>query len=453
MADSLSLATIDQRMMESQGDYLEFTVTTAIAASLVIVSTTLKSFDHASDDYFNNWWVYITDKTTTDNTYVERRVSDYATATGTLTVYGANLTVETPDTQLATCQLSCYRRTDRVKAINDTLREQFPSLHKRIDSQILITNNFLPNAHFEDWALTTVPDKYALSSANISSLEETTIIRGGVKSMKATTAAGGAGAYVKLTKANYPRLLDLSGQQVTISVWAYCTLANDAFIQIYTKDTAGTTQTLTSTTTAVITTWTLITLADQVLNDDLVDCEIRFGITTLSQSVYFDDARLIATQVKEYLLPTVLDDSKIQQVKIQAGGYYESSNSYMVLSDSIAPQGWNDYEGEWSIINDGTNKWLRLEDGEVSGKRIRLIGVAPFTALSASTDAIIIDQEKVPLLVAYAKYNFYNRLSGTVSSEDKTRYEREAMKSLGEYQRLAHLKMAMPTRMMSLPSW
>jgi len=433
--DSLTLATLDTRLQESQGDYLPFTTTTLLTNNNSIISTELRSFDFAGDDCFKNWWVYIV--TSTNNSGVERRVSAYTTSTGALTIYGVALTAG--DGTQATVQVSRYRRTDRVKALNDAIRETAYALHKRIDNQILITGNVLPNAHFEDWTLTTVPDKYAVSSANITSVEETTIKRGGTKSMKATTGAGGAGAYIKLTTANYPRLLDLSGQTVTIKVWVYCTKANDAFIQIYTKNSAGTTQTLTSTTVSLITTWTLITLEDQVLNDDLVDCEIRFGITSLSQSVYFDDARLIGLTVHEYMLPEVLNDGLVESVQVQNEEYEEDEEA----CDIIAPQEWVDIQGY--VINDGANKWLRIEDTLSDEYRIRLFGSAPFTALSASTDAIVIDQHRVPMLIAYAKYLYYNRYSQPVSSQDVAKFRQASIDAYAEYMRLAHLAMATPS--------
>ena len=440
--DSISLSTIDTRVQEAMGDSLEFTVTTAIAASAVIISTTLRVFDFGSDDYFNGWWVYIKDYA---NAAVERRVSDYVTASGTLTVYGANLATDTAN--LATCQLSRFRRTDRVLSINDTLRELFPnSLHKRIDNQILITNNFLPNGHFEDQATGGTPDKWALT--NVTGAAETTTIRGGAKAVKLTATA--INGYIKLTVANYPRLLDLSGAQVTVKVWAYAQVADDADITIYTADKAGTTQTLTSTTTCLASTWTLLTLKDQVLNDDLVDIEIRFRVNTDTKWVIYDDARLIAVRVKEYLMPTTLDDGKIEQVFIQSSGFYESSDSNIQMCDSLAPQSWEEIIDS-NIIIDGTNKWLRINEGLISEKRIRLFGTAPFTALSASTDAIVIDQDKIPMIVAYIKFLVYKRLSDTPSSDDQARYERASSKAYGDYVRLSHKRTAVPARTMKLP--
>ncbi len=441
MADSLSLTTLDTRLQEAQGDYLSFATTTNIGAGVTVISTTLRQFDYTTDDYFNEWWIYIDG---TVNIGVERRVSDYATATGTITVYGANLGAEGG---AMTCYLSRYRRTDRVKALNDTLRELYPNVHKRIDNRILITNNYLPNGHFEDQATTGTPDKWAFST-NASGTAETTIIRGGAKSVKVTAAA--ATVYMKLTTTNYPRLLDLSGQTVTVKVWAYSSVADDAFIKIYTKDKAGTTQTLASTTTCVANTWTQLVLEDQVLNDDLVDCEIWLFIKTNLTVVYFDDARLIAVTTYEYLLPTELDDGKISNVFTQSGGYYESGSDDVALCDSLFGQTWEEVH-DYSIINDGTNKWLRLDSAYVSERRIRLIGTAPFTSLSAATDAIVFDQEKVPMLVAYAKYNFFNRLMGTVSSEDTGKYQAESAKAYAEYMRLSSHRMGAPSRMMNLP--
>ena len=241
-----TLETIEQRLSEQTGDYLQVICTTAIAAGVSVISTHLTSYDGGRDDYFIDWWVYITDKA---NATVQRQVSDYATATGTLTVRGANLTNDVAN--LATIRLHRYNRDLYVNAINDAIRETFPVFHKSHDIMELVTGNILPNSHFRDWTATTAPDKYSMQDANITAVASTTAgtTWGGSKSMKATTGAGGAGKYVYISSNTYPRLLDLMGQTVSFYCWAQPDDADDATIEIYTIKADGTTtQTLTSST-------------------------------------------------------------------------------------------------------------------------------------------------------------------------------------------------------------
>ena len=120
---STTLATLRQRLLEGIGDYISVIVTTAIGAGVSVISTNLKEYDGGSDDYFNGWYCYITDKA---NAGIERQVSDYATATGTLTVRGANLTDDVAN--LATvwvCRHSVLQIID--KAINRSIDEIYPA--------------------------------------------------------------------------------------------------------------------------------------------------------------------------------------------------------------------------------------------------------------------------------------------------------------------------------------
>jgi len=106
-----ALSVLETRLGQAIGDDLEIIVTTAIGAGVTIISTNLTSYDGGRDDYFIDWWVYITDKA---NAGVQRQVLDYATATGTLTVRGANLTDDVAN--LATVRLHRYNRTLYVNA-------------------------------------------------------------------------------------------------------------------------------------------------------------------------------------------------------------------------------------------------------------------------------------------------------------------------------------------------
>jgi len=429
-----ALSVLETRLGQAISDHLEVTCTTAINADNLIVSTALTSYDGGRDDYFIDWWVYITDYA---NITVLRQVSDYASSSGTLTIRGAVLADDAAN--LATIRLHRYNRDLYVNAINDTSRETFPTLHKVFDIIELVTGNILPNSHFRDWAVSTAPDKYSMQDANITAVASTTAgtYRGGGKSMKATTGAGGAGKYVYISSDSYPRLLDLAGQQVSAYVWAYPEAANDAYIEIYTKQADGTEQTLTSDTTNPAGEFSLLALEDQTLNDDLVDVQVRFKIATASKYVYFDHARLIGTQQKEYLLPTDAKNGKLSSVEVQTTGRSD------IICDDLHPRVWaNIYD--WEVVGDGTDKFLRFGLFEQPERLIRLRGFAPLSTVSAYTDTIEIDGELINRFIAYAKYKLYQSIEGPVAASDISRYELQSAKAYNEYQRLQHLKMIPP---------
>ena len=431
-----TVETLEQRLSEQVGDYLQVTCTTAIAADNYIVSTNLNAYDGGTNDYFNDWWCYITDKA---NITVHRQVSDYVTATGTLTVRGAALTAESGGTVYATIRLHRYNRDLYINAINDAVRETFPIFHQRYDIMELVTGNILPNSHFRDWTAATAPDKYSMQDANITATASTTAgtYRGGGKSMKATSGAGGAGKYVYISSNTYPRLLDLMEKTVSFYCWANPDVADDAYIEIYTLQADTTAQTLTSTTTCPAGKFTLLKLENQAINDDLVEIQFRFKVTTASQNVYYDHARVIGHNQTEYLLPIAIRDGKLSSVQIQSTGY----STY--ICDDIQPRSWEDwYDGE--IVDDGTDKFLKLGTLPTGQRLIRLRGYAPLSAVSAYTSTIEIDGEILNRFIAYAKYKLYQAIEGPVASQDIGRYELQSAKAYQEFLRMGHIKMYPP---------
>ena len=429
-----NLSTLEQRLGQAIGDDLEVVVTTAIGAGVTIVSTNLTAYDGGRDDYFIDWFCYITDKA---NAGVQRQVSDYATATGTLTVRGANLTDDVAN--LATIRLHRYNRDLYVNAINDAVRETFPTFHKPLDITELVTGNILPNAHFRDWAASTAPDKYSMQDANITATANTTAgnYRGGNKSMKALTGASGAGKYVYISSDTYPRLLDLMGKQASFYCWAFPEVADDATIQIYTVKADGTAQTLTSTTACPAGEFTLLTLKDQNLNDDLVEIQFRFKIATASKYVYFDNARVIGRNQTEYLLPTDLNTGVLSSVEIQA----EGRSDYW--ADDLQPRAWEEVH-DWEILDNGTDKFLKLGFLYDDHRLLRLRGYTPLSTVSAFTDTIEIDGRLLNRFLAYAKYKLFQSIEVPIASQDVGRYELQSAKAYNEYQRLSNLKMKMP---------
>ncbi len=440
-----AVSILEQRLAEQIGDYIEVIVTTAINADTSIVSTNLKAYDGGRDDYFIDWWCYITDKANIEtSTYkVNRQVSDYATSGGTLTIRGAVLLDDSAN--LATIRLHRYNRDLYLNAINDAIREIYPALYKDLDVIELVTGNILPNSHFRDWTASTIPDKYSLSNATATALATAGNYRGGAKS--ANVVAMSNNGYMLITSNDYPRLLDLMGRTASAYVWAKPEVATDATIVIYTLQADGTAQTLTSSTANPAGEFTLLKLEDQLLNDDLVLIEVRFKVATDTKYVYFDHARVTGHDMREYMLPIDFRDGDIDEMHVQTKGYSD------LICDDLHPRYWERVFG-YERIGDGTDTYLYTPDIYTSSRLIRLKGRRPLSTVSAYTDTIEIADEQVNLFIAYAKYKLYQAIEGPVASEDIRRYELQSAKAYAEYRRLlSHTRMPSKPKTMRLNTW
>ncbi len=432
--NTVTLLALEQKISEAIGDWLEFDTTTNITTNTSVISTTLRQFDNGRDDTFNNWWLYITEG---NNITVERKVSDYATATGTLTVYGANLAAESG---AVTCRIHRYQRTGITKAIVEACKESYPSIHKRIDNMTLITGNILPDNSFESWA-STASLNYYTGSATATLLKTTTagLIRGQRGSTSTKLTAGAASDYYEITSDTWPQLLDLMGRYVDFYTWAYPEVANDAKIQIYTLKADGTAQTLTSTTACPAAKWTELELESQSLNDDLVYVRIRWIVTTNAKYAYFDDAFLVGMPLSEYIVPAVFYGGRVDKLWIQTIGYSDEAayDLQPFMSEDLAR------ESAFNIISDGTDLYLKLSTMPTTGRRMRLFGIAPVESLSADADTITIDNRRVPLLIAKARMIFFSREATPASVQDSIRFEKEYYKAERDYRKLVTLQ-AMP---------
>ena len=129
---------LNERLHKATSDWIRHPVTTNIASGNEIVCTHLRQYDYDRDNYFQNWYVYIEDFL---NTGVDRRVRAYYTANATLNVYGTALTADGSNTQ--NIRLSRTSFSKAQQALNDALRETYPSLHKRVVDKSLATNMHL----------------------------------------------------------------------------------------------------------------------------------------------------------------------------------------------------------------------------------------------------------------------------------------------------------------------
>jgi len=424
-----ALSTLVQRVSEGTGDWIEVAVTTNIANDTSVISTNLRAYDHGVDDYFNNWYVYITNLNNAD---VERKISDYATATGTCTVWGDSLTA---DSSAATIQLSRYKRTDKENAINDAIRDLAFGIWKHVESSSLITGNILPPFI---WSSSTALDLYTENTGGIVQTTTGGLFRHGPDSAKVT--ASGADDYLYISSNDFPRLLNAMDETIHFKCWVYPEVADDAFLTIYTVQPDGTAQTLNSTTSCPASKWSLLELEDQTLNDDLHEVQFRMRVHTDTKYAYFDPPRVIQPAVREYILPNDFQNGKVAQVYIQTSGYSDD------ICDDLHPVRYERIY-DYSIINDGTYRYLRLESAYTNNRRIRLIGTTPLSSLSSATDTIPFDEgDETRLIVNYASSLLYERAAGTVSSEDRLKFKEEREDWRQNYRRIqGRMRMTPPS--------
>ena len=135
MGTTTALTLVD-RLSQSVGDYIAEVVTTNVAANAYIVSTHLNKWDGGNDNSFKDWWVYIASQNNNDK---ERRVRTYAASNATANVFGGNLSA---DTNVADIRLGRYSYADKLRSINEAIRETFPVLYRPIvDTSIRSATN------------------------------------------------------------------------------------------------------------------------------------------------------------------------------------------------------------------------------------------------------------------------------------------------------------------------
>lgn len=436
--NTTSLLNLDQKLLEATGDWLQVTVTTAIAAAKHVTSTELINYDQGQNGRFDNRWVYIEDYA---NAGTERLFgsTSYSTATGTAYVWGANLLTDSAN--LATVRISYSSWSERKDCILRAIDENYPALHRRLDDRTLILGNALPNGHFEDQTTSGTPDKWAFSNA--SGAKETTNTRGGTNAIKVTASSGNG--YITLKSDNWRRILDLQGKTVSFKCWALPEMANDATLVIYTKQADGTAQTLSSTTTCPAGEFTLLELEDQTLNDNLVELEFRCKVTTNTKYVIFDDARVTGEYVHDYLLPVSFQRGYLSRAERQTFGSNDDICDDISLSVPYEPV----YGKE--IVDDGSDKFLRIPYDTSGLNRLRLIGYQPLESLSAASDTITLSAEKVQVIIAKAAYLLVKKLGGPVGADDTEKYQSDMAMFDYDYRRLlTRHRMQTPTQTMDV---
>lgn len=434
MLATTTLSTLRDMVSQAIGDYLSFDSSTNLStgSTAKVIASTLANYDQGQGDIYNGWFLHVTEG---NNAGKVRTVKDYLSTSQTLKLYGSAWAAEAA---AVTVGLHRFDPRNKVRAINRAIDMLYPSLFKDVDDMTLVGGNWLPDASFEWWTSSSALKMYSTSNVTLAKTSSGANTRGqlGTFSAKATSTAGNG--YFYISSNSYPKLLDLMGKTVDMYCMAAPEVANDASIVIYTKQADGTAQTLTSITTCPAGEFTLLSLIGQALNDNLVEIEIRFKITTNAKYVYFDDAWIgSGTTVGEFLLPPAFQTGTLSSVYQQTSGYSD------VPFYDLHPKFWQQLE--WDIISDGVYRYLKPVEKPTNWRRLRLKGYTQLESLSADTDTISLDGPRLNLIVAFACHLLYEMEKGTVSSEDKGRYDQESAYWL------AKCRMLTPTLMMMRP--
>lgn len=437
-----TLSVLIQKLAESCGDWLSFSTTTNLTTDNYIISTTLGEYDESEDDHFGGadteYWAYIAG---TANVGVLRRTSDYSAASTRITIEGAALAAESG---AATCQLFRTSRTSYKNAIIEACNEIYDELYVAVEDTTLITGNILPDGSFEDWASSTALNWYTASSVTFVRTNTAGSTRNGTFSAKATATK--ASDYFYISSNTHPRLLDLQNQTIHFYCMVYPQATNDATMSVYTIDTAGSTQTLASTTACGSVTWTQIGLENQLLNDDLAEIQVRFNVATSTKYVIFDDAMVQGRRMYEYLLPTKIRDGDLDNLFIQTTGISDPvCYDYHPFSTMYPGR-----EIPFDIVDNASQRYLRVNETLPTERRLRILGRTPLETLSADTDTITLDSWRVPLLIAKARMIFWEREAVPISSQDKSRFEYEYLKAERDFRRLLRLRMPSTSRMIRI---
>lgn len=431
---AIDLLTLDENLCRMTGDWVQVDTTTNITTDNKVISTSLKNYDHASDDFFTNYWMYIEEG---NNLGDERLIYDYQTVGGICNVRGDTLTADSSDT---TVRITRTKFTDRKGSINDAIRELYNlnSLQRSVSNSTLITGNVLPNSHFDDWSVSTSPDKYSVTNVTAEKTTTSGLYRGGVASAKITATADDG--YMGINSDTYPELLDLRGVSIDFKAWVYPEVSDDAFLTIYTVSPDGTTQTINSETPAYAGKWNLIELESQRINDDINYIEFRFRVHTGTKYCYFDNARVMGKYIYDYLLPYEFQDGDVNSVFKQVSGDIDDIG--LIRCDRL----W-----DWTIVSDGTSRYLRFKHPLSSGYKLKLEGVAPFTVLSTYDSTIAISEPQASMLLEYAAYLLYRRWAGPMSSDDTAKLYEKSMEHFSRYNIMAHSFPRKPSRMECTP--
>jgi len=418
-------AVLRQRFLEYMSEYISGAATsTGGAAGATLVSTALNAWDSSLNDAFNGQWIGITSGTADGN---ERKVLDYTTATGTVTplpVFSAQIA------SAVTFYLSPYEPSIIHACLNTARELCFPQLYKEAIDEI-VSGSPLWNGGFEDYATTNVPDHWA-SSGTPTLTEETTTIYGlrGSSGLKCT---GGSSVYVYQSHVENPGLLDLTQQTVTFHAWVHAAAASAVYLQIATQTQGGTSATTNSSYHSGNSELEHLEV-EVAIPEDISD--ISFRVYSGDGTIYIDNAYLTGVNASRLHLPLQFIHEPHTVYLVQAeGGRDEGADEIGTYSRVMKLS-------DWTIEDNGTDRFIVFHCHIPEAQRIRLIGKEVLTSVSADTGTMEIETDEVPPLVSMAIAEMFKRLMSAATADTVDKYMALRNYWLGEAKTLlkAHRK-------------
>ena len=164
------------------------TTSAGAAGGTTTVNTALIGW---GDDYFNGYWLVLTLGPSGAGSYTAVRVTDFTSATGTLT--HAAVGAPTQVASGATFELHKYDPVIIHLALNEAMKVGFEDgvLFLPVLDETLVTDNLLLNSDFETFAASNFTN-WTLGGAGASVAESTTILWHGADAAAVTAGAGAA---------------------------------------------------------------------------------------------------------------------------------------------------------------------------------------------------------------------------------------------------------------------
>lgn len=392
-----------QKVSENLGDYKVGTLTTSSAT--VPADTGLQDFPN---DSFNDWFLM-----PSDGTYagVSRKLQTFVQTGGVMTPY----TAFAGATGLVTYELHKFNPTDIRLKINQAAQELYPELWvSHIDEWSLITNNILPNAAVQDWASSTVPDKWTVDTLTAGKNATTAHIRHGLISLSMGTATGRIG----IGESENKYLHDLVQKSITLKAWAKTAVASTVRIGFY--DTSWHYSSYHTGDGR----WHLLTVTATIADPTVNTLEFAAFLDTANTS-YIQSMRIIAINVQRYLLPTSFKE--VRQVWIQTGGDTSfSTETGIAMCDAVSENSPFERLHDWKVEYDGTDKWLIFPYVLSSERRLKLVGDKYATTLSAETDTIEFEAPQANVIAAKATSLLFRQYGADTAAKNFKRYQEQA---------------------------
>lgn len=400
-----TLAALRIKISQNIGDYLVGVTTAGAAGGASISMTGLSKYP---DTHFAYWYAVITVCTTATLVGHSQQISTFVSSGGVLTPFTA-FNVAGTGTAVpsgSTFELHRFAPDDFLASLNRAANECFPYVSRRIVDESLITGNWLQNGGFEDWASSSVPDKWANNSA-ITLSKNTSYLQRiyGTNALLAACLADGDGVVQSTTQNKM--LLNLIGKTVNFAAWV-AGVSGGSLVRV--TQTSGSTD---SSTLAASAAWELLEIEDLVIASTSRTAQFKI-VSNAAASFYADNARVWGPPIRKYYLPTPF--RQIQRVDMQTGHY----NSTYPCDDIMVTYAKEQLRG-YHVLEDGTDRFLEFDYDLPANYKLRVTGRGVLSTLAADTDTMEVDGPQADTLTCYATALLYQQRAGTPASQDRAR--------------------------------